>query len=277
MKDSTKWPVSIILSIMSIIIPIFIYYLSQSEKSISYEYVNKTEIIGNESALSDLEIIIQGKSLNQAILLLLKVKNSGSLPIISEDFEKPIYIEFNNNSEILNAVITSKTPKNLSATCDIKGTKIAIEPFLFNPGDEFNMEILSTSNEYPSIDSRIAGVTEIWGDPPERIEAKKSIFLFILFLFLVHFYSNSSYALISAIKAFSFRDKNYYPSKKIACNSILQFIISLIASVVILHQSMDVPKHLFLIFSTLWIPCVSGTMMAMHQTNYYYRRINSPN
>jgi hypothetical protein len=185
MLENNKWVITTVLSIIAIIIPITIYMISQPNHSLTYEIISKSELVGDNS-IQGLEIKIKGKLIKSANIYSIVIANNGSQPIRKVDFEKELSINFDNN--IYSVKIINKTPENLSIRHEIVGNSIEISPFLFNQGDKFGVEIISSSSINPVIDARIAMIKTIEIVSPDDKEGLKRVFIFsICFLWMISY------------------------------------------------------------------------------------------
>ena len=89
-----KWVVSTILAILALVVPIVIYMATLTEKTLTYEVKSKSELLGEQYSIDDLNITIKGEPVNEATIHTLNIKNTGSVPIRKNDFERAIFIKF---------------------------------------------------------------------------------------------------------------------------------------------------------------------------------------
>lgn len=171
-----------ILTVLGIIIPAitaFIIYLFQrSRKELAYEILSVTPILSNKPIIDgSLEISFNGKILENAKLVIVKVFNSGNSPIRSQDFEKNLNLMIDNASVSLIAAEVSETqPENLDVNIswinhseeDVEKSFLSVNPLLLNPKDSFELKLLvnQESNDGESDvtvipKARIYGVKEI--------------------------------------------------------------------------------------------------------------------
>lgn len=210
MTENKKWIVSSILTFLGVLIPILIYFYSIPEKNIKFEILSRTDLVDSLNGIDNMEIIINKNQIKEAYLYIAKFKNIGSEEIAVSDYEKPISIIL--ESEIFSFKIKDITPKNLSLSYSINNNKIEIKPFLFNPDEEFTIEIVTASKVFPQIDSRIAGISKIEESYPNHklIEILNAFVAFILISIYVNLmhkcvYSSNNFKkitrLISALTA----------------------------------------------------------------------------
>ena len=195
--DKSRWAISTVLATLAIIVPILLFLSTQSDKSLTYQVISKTELVGTIDSVEDIEIKIRGEIVHNAAIYLLKIHNSGTDPIKPRDFEKPIVVKHTDETIILNVHIKNKSPDNISVNHRIEGSSISIDPLLLNPDDSFEVEVLSTSQEFPIIDSRIAGIKSVEILLPDETKIGRKIFLLTISILLLIFYSKSFYHAIS--------------------------------------------------------------------------------
>lgn len=131
-QENYKWILSTALAILAVLVPIILYLLSLPEKSLDYEIVSRSELIGEEFPINDLELRIRGESANKVILYTFGITNSGSEPILKDDFERPISINFPDDTKIYLARLKKKQPENLTLKYEFNNNRLLIEPLLLN-------------------------------------------------------------------------------------------------------------------------------------------------
>lgn len=238
MNEKNKWIISTIVAFLGIIIPIVLYITSLPERSIAYEVVSKTDLVGSLNNIKGVEITINGKQANEATLYLIKFKNTGTEPITVEDFEKPILLKL--NSQVFSVKVKDKTPENLSLEYSIEENNVSIKPLLFNSDEEFSLEIVSSSEDYPIVDSRIAGVSEINESYPSENSLLKVSLTLILSFSLMLFYSKFAYQF--SIQILKGNNKTSTPS----------IIITLILSITCAFSSLLLAKTVIDLESYMW-------------------------
>ena len=186
-SDSRKRIISTGLAILALIVPIAIF-LSTPKKSLEYKITSQSELVSEKTSVEGLEIKIKGETIDNISIYGLKVTNSGSAPILANDFEKPISIYVEENAKIYAVKIKQLHPENLSLSHIIKDDFLIVDPLLLNPGDEFEMDLYSSSSKYPKIDTRIAGIVKVNSVFPEyKTIIESRISLVLIFLLLVYY------------------------------------------------------------------------------------------
>jgi hypothetical protein len=162
LRDPIWNGIAAILAITSIILTITFFFKQWKRKSLAYFIATEAPLFEqNDSVKGNLQITYAGRNVTDLYLLVLKITNDGSVPIRLSDFEKPIEFSF-GESEIIQAQITAKRPKNLTPNLQVEINKLIIRPMLLNPKDTFVIQTIFTqySGEiYPKI--RIVGVRDI--------------------------------------------------------------------------------------------------------------------
>ena len=126
-------------------------------------------------------ITYESKPIRNLYLMILMFKNSGNVPILPNDYYRPLSISFGKTSEILSVEVVNQSPNNLDVVA-VRQTKpkkqleissfhstaklndqevITLEPILMNKNDFFRLKILVTGFQNLSVDTRISGIEKI--------------------------------------------------------------------------------------------------------------------
>jgi hypothetical protein len=151
------------LALVAIIISLFIVRIQRQRKSVSYDILANTPLLTvKEAVKSKLEILYEGKPVKDVHLLLVRIVNTGNLPILPHDYERPIRLDLVGEAQLLSGEVYDTSPKSLRVLPTIDGKSIALPPLLLNSGDAITLKIIaSNSGEGVKIDGRIVGVKEI--------------------------------------------------------------------------------------------------------------------
>ncbi|MCD9511542.1 hypothetical protein [Photobacterium phosphoreum] len=183
MLKEQKGKISTFLAFLGIVIPILISIISIPERSITYEVESKTNLVSSLDGVDGLQISMDGTPVKEAVLYIIKFKNTGTESINVKDFEKDMSLYFDDR--IFSVETKAMKPDNLSLKYFMKGNNISIKPLLFNAGDSFFLEIITATSIYPTIDFRISGVSEIEEIYPNQKYTKIQIILFFCAVFLM--------------------------------------------------------------------------------------------
>lgn len=143
---------SLMISFVALVISIRIYQKQRRLKEITYE------VIANTSSQS-----APNASTGQHSLIL-KLWNSGNVPILPTDYVSPIVFEFGMGTQVLDTSVVETTPGIPKNTVPVKIRKsgVELEPFLLNSKDAITFKVLLDhfSGQIEPY-SRIVGLREI--------------------------------------------------------------------------------------------------------------------
>jgi hypothetical protein len=247
MTEKNKWITSISLAFLAVVIPIALYFNSIPERIVTFEVISKTDLISALDGVDEIEISINEKQVKEAYLYLVKLKNTGTEPITVSDYEKPIQLKFDGG--ILSVKVKEKIPTNLSLDYLIEDESVLVNPFLFNSEEEFSLEILSSSKIYPSVESRIAGISEIKESYPSERSAIKLVFTLTLCFILLVFYAKS-------FRQFSELIKQKGVSEKV---TLITLCMTCVCSSILLAKTViDIETYEWWAYSSIVIPLSLG-------------------
>lgn len=152
----------VVIGILTMISGFVIYLLQRNKKRLTYHVLTETALLSIDDAIKGrIEIKYEKKKIQNIHLLIIKIENTGNIPIPSTDYEKSIIFSF-PNSEVLSVEVTETSPKNLNPTIGKEISNITINPILLNKKDYivFKM-LLAEYAEKIDVESHIVGVKEI--------------------------------------------------------------------------------------------------------------------
>jgi len=152
-----------IFGFVAILVSIFLYQKQRQRKELAYEIISKTPLLGaKEEIRGGLQVMFHGKPVQNPHLIVVRIINSGNLPITSTDYERPISLGFGEEAQILTAETIRTNPSNLRASVKAEGKKVVIAPILLNQGDSITLKILIAEfTGQVVVDCRITGVKRI--------------------------------------------------------------------------------------------------------------------
>ncbi len=150
--------------VAAVVIMLITLYIQRRKKSLVYTILTEAPLLSVDDEIKGkLQITLDGISVQNVHLILIKIWNNGNTPIATIDFEKPLKILLNDNVNILSAKVLDRKPKNLDPNLKIiSQNQFAIEPLLLNKQDSFTIRFLAA--EYISeiaVNARINGVKDI--------------------------------------------------------------------------------------------------------------------
>ena len=157
--------------------------LQRSYKALCYEILSQASLQqGDKDLMGLLEISFDHKPVRDVYLVKVKLYNSGNVPILSADYDKPISIGFGKRAKILRAEVMGREPFGLPIIMDVVNEReLALHPALLNPGDAFILQVLVDQpdvriNQHSyaekvvdvTVVGRIVGVKEIQNSPYKK-------------------------------------------------------------------------------------------------------------
>ena len=164
MADADFFTISlIIITAIAAATPIIIYFYQRQRKALAYDILSVSPLLTGNELQGRITIQFEHRREVQNIyLLIIKLINSGNIPITAIDFESPIKILFNKDDEVLSAEVTEKNPSNLEPILEVTKDRLILSPLLLNNGDYIIIKTLLTSyNGDIKINGRIAGIKDI--------------------------------------------------------------------------------------------------------------------
>ena len=156
--------VSIFLAIIAIIITIALYRLQRKNKELSYDIITSTAILSIDEGVKDkFKILYESKEIKNSHMLIIKIKNTGNIPILESEYQKPIVIKFGKKTRILSTEIIETSPDDIDLKLkQISNSKTQLEPTLLNERDSFTIKFILTEFENDiRFQSRIVGINKI--------------------------------------------------------------------------------------------------------------------
>lgn len=153
----------VVVTILVFIISGFMEQRQQLRRSLGYQVLSSTPLVSiNADIKSNLQIMLDGKSVQDVYLILVRIVNMGNAEIRATDYERPITLDFGPQAEILSAEVTDTSSKSLQPLLDIKGPTLVLAPALINSGESITIKALIIKfHGSISVDGRIAGIRDI--------------------------------------------------------------------------------------------------------------------
>jgi hypothetical protein len=142
----------------------------QKQKKLSCEILGRVFLVGMyEEAREKLEIVYEGQRVGGDVyLIVLRVVNTGNVPITADDYEEGLEIDFGAGAQVLVAQVLRAYPVALGdwqaqPVLTEVGNRVEVQPVLLNSGDWFTMQVLVGEFDEGEVElhGRIVGVKEI--------------------------------------------------------------------------------------------------------------------
>jgi hypothetical protein len=156
----------LIIAVVSVLLTVVsgaVSWLAASDKSFGYVVLAETPLVRVQDEIDGrLQILLDGKPITDTALIILRVQNTGNVPILRSDFDSPVTVSFRGSAEILNAEVLDTSPKNPQAAVQVQGRDVVLSPVLLNGGDVVDLKIvLSEYRGIEDVGARIVGVNEL--------------------------------------------------------------------------------------------------------------------
>jgi hypothetical protein len=163
LRDPMWQFIGAVLALLAIILTLYLFWLQRQRKSLSYDVISSTSLVSVNEAIKDsLQIFRNGKLIPGVHLLVVKLTNSGNIPIPSADYESPVILTFAGDDVVLEAEIMLTHPNNVKASLEFNESEVKLSPSLLNPGDTIEMKILlSKFSGKVNVDARVLGIKQL--------------------------------------------------------------------------------------------------------------------
>lgn len=157
--------IGVIVAVITLIITLVITYFQKHKKGITYDFISKTSLISTKEKLEGkLKIFYEGNEVEDVKLVEIRIANTGSIAIPSQDYERPLKFTFPKESKLLSTEVIKCSPENLIIEFDSNNNEIIFRPVLLNSKDSFVFKSIVSKmgkNEDLNVDCRIKDIKEI--------------------------------------------------------------------------------------------------------------------
>jgi hypothetical protein len=179
LRDPMWQFIGVVLALAAICVSVVLYLLQRRRKALVYEFLSRTPLLSmKEEVEGKLQILFDGEPVSDVHLVVVKIVNSGNVPITAHDYERPLALSVGAKAKILTAEVSETVPESLQALATIgpDRTDVVLTPVLLNGGDSATIKMLvSQFSGGIRVDGRIVGVKDI-----KRLRESPLIFLLAL-------------------------------------------------------------------------------------------------
>ncbi len=194
------------LGLITIAVSVWTVLVQRRRKGISWRAHPPAPVFRpDEQTKGGLTVLYEGRRIEDLWLVTVEVENSGNLPILPTDYERPLKITFEAGAEVLRADVTGTTPAGIDAVPSVAGGEVKLEPVLLNPGDLASLSVLFTgTGQAPSVEGRVVGVGQVEEKakgkrPPARLLITGSLLALLCLGFL-------AFGVIEALEVMRFEE-----------------------------------------------------------------------
>ncbi|MCI9540965.1 MAG: hypothetical protein HFG39_07870 [Lachnospiraceae bacterium] len=156
-------------------------------------------MIARKSIDNKLQLLYDGKSVNDPYVYSITITNTGVYAITNEDFKDTFFVNFLGSHQVVNAQIVKSSNgailDEVVSNAKLDGTKLLITDFYLNTGESFGIYLIVDGKpNVISYHSRISGISELTlrNTPKEKrdtfvhhINLFAIVFILILIIFLI--------------------------------------------------------------------------------------------
>ena len=198
----------IVAIISGIAILIISYFVNKNKKILSYKIISNNLLITNSEKI---KISYSDKEINNIYNVIIEINNIGNNEIKPEDYDKNISIIFDEDVNILSAIIKEKYPYDLNIDFEINDNKVLLDKILLNKKEKFTIqfELTSKNNLFKEkldkiqISARIAGFEIIEKKQISFLSFLPNLYTTIILLIALILFSSIFYLIKSAVNDLS--------------------------------------------------------------------------
>ncbi len=191
LRDAVWQFVGALFTLAAIGVSVWVYIAQTPRKRLLIERVARVPLVTiGADRIPGLQITIDGRKIEKATVVLIRITNSGKVPLMAGDFDQNITLDFEAGAVVLDAQIADTQPKHLPITTDHSANLVTFSKNLMNPGDTFLCRVLiqdSSGNYVPK--ARVAGVREIDTSPPFSMLRPLAMLVAVSMIFASYFLS----------------------------------------------------------------------------------------
>jgi len=163
LRDPIWQFLSVVVAVVALLLTYLLFRMQQNQKKISYEVISSRAAISvGDEVKGRIQILLDGTPVNDVYLVILKICNTGNIPILSTEYDQPITFNFGKGSKVLDVEIFDSMPSDIRVSVKIDIEKIVLEPLLLNSKDSFKLKVMLTNfRDEINASARIVGVKQI--------------------------------------------------------------------------------------------------------------------
>ena len=153
----------VVLAFGAIAVTLLVYVWQRGGRELAFGVISSRALLSVDDEVSGrVSIAMDGVPVRNLHLIVCGLKNSGTQPVLPEDYERPVAISFGDEAKILILQTTKEYPKNIVTSASSNGNCVEFAKVLLNPGDYAVVQVLlSAETPKVSADCRIVGITQL--------------------------------------------------------------------------------------------------------------------
>jgi hypothetical protein len=229
-RDQAWQFVGAIIGLVTLVVSTAIYLRRRERKDLSYEILASEPLLTVSEVLTgEIKVTYQDTEIRDAHLLIIKVTNSGNVPIRQEDFELPLAFSFGSEAQVLSYEVIESPPQGLQTSLRRSGggRGIVLNPLLLNPSDAVILKFILaqyTGKLVPT--SRVVGVKQVRcvTEPKSRIDEIPIAYTLVFSVILIVI--NTAFNIVMDISVGVRYSPNYYVGR--VCSLIFSSSVTIL-------------------------------------------------
>lgn len=163
LRDPLWQFVGVALAVVAIVVSLRVYVAQRPRKRLLVERIARVPLVaGGSKGIPGLRILFGERELKSALVVLVRVQCTGNGPIVANDYETPLRLQFEDEATVLSADAVDTTPLGIPVSLACDGSGAIASKQLLNPGDFFTVRLLvENSKGRLEATARIAGVVKL--------------------------------------------------------------------------------------------------------------------
>src|SRR5262245_16390244 len=131
--------------VSAIVIAVVLFWLSRSAKDLQIEILSNSPLVSVDGEITkDIKIIYKDQPVQTLSVVLLRIENTGNVPIREGDYSRPIRISVSPEAEVGEFSVVETRPKGIDLSLEkIASNQVELSKSLLNPGDQVLIKILA--------------------------------------------------------------------------------------------------------------------------------------
>lgn len=144
-------------------IAIVLFWRTRQNKLLSYKVIANSPLFSvKDENRGKLQVLFDEKPVENVYFIVVKIFNSGNIPIKSSDYEYPVNFNFGDKAKLLSAEVIETKPPDMKISATIDETRVSLTPTLMNENDSVTVKMLVDQfNGQILVEGRIVGIKAI--------------------------------------------------------------------------------------------------------------------
>jgi archaellum component FlaG (FlaF/FlaG flagellin family) len=177
-RDPSWQFIAVVVACLGLILAYYFFSQQQVVKKMSAD-ISLTGLVSIDDAVKGrIKVLVDDRQAENVGLLVVKIQNTGNVPIKREDFDTPLTVILDDNAEVISGDFIGASDSGLQSSVSpkIDKGKITFPPALFNSQDYVTYKALVLNAKSAGLTVRIVGVSQIERIPSPVSQGLSAIF-----------------------------------------------------------------------------------------------------